>query len=109
MITTGAGGISLEERDQRLAALAGLSNKDQIDNLLLRPSLSQSHFLSFSGGSDKMQYFLSGNYKNEQAGTVGSGSDALTLNSRNTYKLASFLDLRTDLSANYISAKAGIS
>ena len=104
-----AGGISLEERDKRLAALAGLSNKDQIDRLLLRPSLSQSHFLSFSGGSDKMQYFLSGNYKNEQSGTIGSGSDALTLNSRNTYKLASFLDLRTDLSANYISAKAGYS
>jgi TonB-linked SusC/RagA family outer membrane protein len=99
--------ITLDERDQRLAALAGLSNKDQINNLLLRPAASQSHFLSFSGGSDKMQYFLSGNYQSNLGGAKGNNSDVMTISSRNTYKLTNFLDLRTDLAANYSSGKSG--
>lgn len=101
------GDISLEERDKRLGVLAGLSNKDQIDNLLLRPAVSQSHYLSFSGGSDKMQYFLSGNYQSNLSGIKGNKSDVVTINSRNNYKLTSFLNLRTDISANYSSGRSG--
>jgi len=101
--------ITLAQRDERLGALAGLSNKDQIDNLLLRPAVSQSHYLSFSGGSDKMQYFLSGNYQSNLGGAKGNKSDVMTINSRNTYKLASFVDLRTDFAINYSSGKSGYS
>lgn len=101
--------ITLAQRDERLAALAGLSNKDQIDNLLLRPSVNQSHFVSFSGASDKMDYFLSANYKSDLTGFQGSSSDGVTLNSRNTYTLTDFLKLRADLSASYLSGKTGYS
>lgn len=101
------GDISLQERDSKLAALAGLSNRDQVNQYLLRPSVSQSHFLSFSGGSDKMQYFLSGNYKSESAGTMGSNSDAMTINSRNNYEVSSFLNLTSDISATFTSGKTG--
>jgi TonB-linked SusC/RagA family outer membrane protein len=101
--------ITLAERDRRLDALAGLSNKDQINNLLLRPAASQSHFMSFSGGSDKMQYFLSGNYQANLGGAIGNSSDVMTINSRNTFNLASFVDLRTDFSFNYSSGKNGYS
>ena len=103
------GDITLAERDKRLGVLAGLSNRDQIDNLLLRPSVNHSHFLSFSGGSDKMQYFLSTNYKSDKSGFKGSNSDAMTINSRNSYAIASFLTLRTDLSATYTSRQSGYS
>ncbi|WEK19985.1 MAG: SusC/RagA family TonB-linked outer membrane protein [Candidatus Pedobacter colombiensis] len=101
--------ITLAQRDQRLAALASLSNKEQIDNLLLRPAASQSHFMSFSGGSDKMLYFLSGNYQSNLGGAQGNNSDVMTINSRNTFKLASFVDMRTDFSFNYSSGKNGYS
>lgn len=101
--------ITLAQRDQRLAALAGLSNKEQIDNLLLRPSINQSHFVSFSGASDKIEYFLSANYKSDLTGFQGSNSDGITINSRNTYTLTNFLKLRTDLSANYLSGQTGYS
>jgi len=103
------GDITLEERDKRLAALAGLSNKEQIDNLLLCPSVSQSHFFSLSGGSDKIQSFLSANYKSDKTGFKGNNSDALTINSRNNYNITNFLTLRTDLSATYTSGKSGYS
>jgi TonB-linked SusC/RagA family outer membrane protein len=96
-----------EERDERLAVLAGQSNKDQINKLLLRPSVSQSHFFSLSGGSDKMQNFLSGNYKANKSGFKGNDNDALTINSRNSYMLTDFLTLRTDLAANYTSVNSG--
>lgn len=101
------GNITLAERDQRLAALAALSNKEQIDNSLLRPAVSQSHYLSFSGGSDKMQYFLSGNYQSNLSGIKGNKSDVMTINSRNNYKVTNFLTLRTDISANYSSGTSG--
>ncbi|MNK15009.1 TonB-dependent Receptor Plug Domain protein [compost metagenome] len=103
------GDITLAQRDQRLDALAGLSNKDQINNLLLRPAVSQSHYMSFSGGSDKMQYFLSGNYQSNLGGAKENNSDVMTINSRNTFNLASFVDLRTDFSFNYSSGKSGYS
>ncbi|MFA4866797.1 MAG: SusC/RagA family TonB-linked outer membrane protein [Pedobacter sp.] len=101
--------ITLEERDDRLAKLAGLSNRDQIDNLLLRPSVSQSHFFSLSGGSDKIQSFLSGNYKSDKSGFKGNDADAFTISNRNTYNVTDFLSLRTDLSATYTSRKSGYS
>ncbi|MEQ7798952.1 SusC/RagA family TonB-linked outer membrane protein [Pedobacter sp. ASV1-7] len=101
--------ITLAERDERLGKLAGLSNRDQIDNLLLRPSVNQSHFLSFSGGSDKVQYFLSGNYQSDKSGFKGNNSDAVTINSRNSYAVTNFLTLRTDLSAIYSGGKSGYS
>lgn len=101
--------ITLAQRDQKLAALAGLSNRDQIDQLLLRPSVNQSHFISFAGASDKTQYFLSANYKSDLAGFQGTQNDGLTINSRNTYTLTDFLNLRTDLSAVYLSGRSGYS
>lgn len=103
------GDISLDERDKRLAVLAGLSNKKQIDDLLLRPSVNQSHFFSLSGGSDKMQNFLSVNYKSDKSGVKGNNSDALTISNRNSYQVTNFLTLRTDLSATYTSGKTGYS
>jgi TonB-linked SusC/RagA family outer membrane protein len=101
--------ITLAERDERLAALASLSNRDQIDNLLLRPAANQSHYLSFSGGANGMKYFLSANYQSNLGGIKQNNTDVITINSRNTFPLASFLDLRTDLSATYSSGRSGYS
>lgn len=101
--------ITLAQRDERLAALAGLSNREQIDNLLLRPAANQSHYLSFSGGADRMKYFLSANYQSNLGGAKRNKSDVMTINSRNTFSLASFVDLRTDLSATYSSGRNGYS
>lgn len=101
------GDISLAERDKRLAGLSASSNKAQINNLLLRQAVNQSHFISFSGGSEKADYFLSANYQANTAGIVGQSSKVTTINSRNSYQIAPFLRLRTDLSAAYTSATNG--
>ena len=51
---------------------AGLTNTDWQDEIF-RTGLLKSHTLSFSGGSDKVRYFVSGNYLDQEGVVISSG------------------------------------
>ena len=93
--------IDLAERDRRLGMLAGLDNQSQINNLLLRNSVNQKHFLSVSGGSDRFNYYTGANFDHNVAGTKETQGKGVLLTNRMEYKLADFLTLRSNTLTDY--------
>src|SRR5882757_3413266 len=55
-----------------LAGTKGLTNTDWQD-AVLRKAFIQNHTLSAAGGSDKFQYYISGNYFDQQGIVINSG------------------------------------
>lgn len=102
------GDITLAERDSRLAKLAGLSNKSQIEDNLLRNAISQSHYLAFSGGNDKNRYFTTGEFQQNSSDIRETDTKRVAISSRNTNTISSFLTFRTNLTLNYNWNKNGL-
>jgi TonB-linked SusC/RagA family outer membrane protein len=76
------------------AQLATGSNTDWYDAITKR-SLIQNHNLSISGGSDKINYFLSGGYIGDGGVIQTNKFNRFTLRSNNEYKLTNALRLST--------------
>ncbi len=93
--------INDAEMDSRLAKLGKLSNSEQIKKNLLRNSFVQNHLISFSGGADKINYYLSGAYSESNSVYKGDKNNSLNINLRSSYKLYSFLKLRADINATF--------
>lgn len=101
--------ISLEERDRQLAALAGLNNQDQINKLLLRKAVNQSHFISISGGADKFSHVTTVNGQFDLSGFQQTSSKTFNFNNRLQYDLAKFVSLNTDIRFLYAWNQDGMS
>jgi TonB-linked SusC/RagA family outer membrane protein len=79
----------------QLAAAGG--NTDWYD-AILKKSLQQNHNISLSGGSDKVNYFLSAGYITDGGIIKTNDFNRFTLRSNNEYKLSNKLKLSTLLS-----------
>ncbi|MGQ8337786.1 TonB-dependent receptor [Sunxiuqinia sp. A32] len=75
-------------------------NTDWQDQIF-RAALVQNYQLSASGGTDKVQYFLSGNYMNEEGIVLSSGFQRFSLRSNITTQLADFLKLGMNFTPSY--------
>ncbi len=75
------------ERDAVLARLSNQNGVDQIKKYLLRSSESRQYTLSFSGGSEKSTYFISGNYNTDKPAMKGNGAKSYNVTINNTMKL----------------------
>ncbi len=95
------GNITHEEMNSRLAILAQQSNAKQIKDKLLRKAFTQQHFLSISGGSEKVNYFLSGAFNGGNSAYIGDKDQLANINSRTSYKLLPYITLRADITATF--------
>ncbi len=93
--------ISESQMNKNLDDLAKLSNKDQIDEYLIRNAFTQNHLISISGATDKVNYYLSGSYNSNISSYVGDKRESLNINSRTSYNLTKFLTLRADINATF--------
>ncbi|GGH28724.1 SusC/RagA family TonB-linked outer membrane protein [Sphingobacterium alkalisoli] len=75
------------ERDAALGKLAGIDNRSQIRDYLLQNATSQQYNMSFSGGSNKSTFFLSGNYSKDVPVFRANMGETLTLTSNLTNML----------------------
>lgn len=103
------GNITREEMNTRLGELSQLSNAQQIKDKLLRNSFSQQHFLSVSGSTEKVSYFLSGSFNGSNSSYKGNSNRSVSINSRTSYKLMSNLTLRSDIVATFSKNENGYS
>lgn len=76
------------------AKLAGGYHTDWFD-VILRRGMMQNHNVSLSGGSDKITYFFSAGYMNEQGIIEKNKFNRFTLRSNNEYRITSKLKLNT--------------
>lgn len=83
MIRSGYGkfaGMSLSEQDQYIEKL-GNETTDWF-NALFRNSISTSHYLSASGGSEKSTYYISGGYNKNNGLVLRTDYDAYSFNAK---------------------------
>ena len=62
---------------------------------ILRHAIEQNHNISISGGSDKINYFFSAGYINDEGIVLNSKFNRFTLRSNNEYKLSDKLKVTT--------------
>lgn len=102
-----SGNITREELESRLHTIGSVSNRKQIEKSLLRNAFTQNHNLTFSGGTDKLTYFLSGNYKGGHSSYQGDKNSEVNIMSKNGYELIPQLTLRADINAIYRTQNNG--
>ncbi|MCA5004298.1 SusC/RagA family TonB-linked outer membrane protein [Sphingobacterium bovistauri] len=87
-----------EEKAYADLRYATRANTDWFD-VLFKNNLTQEHNLSFSGGTDKNTYYVSGNYSKDNGQAIGYDFDRYTVDFRDVIKPAKWLSL--DINANY--------
>ncbi len=80
------------------------ANTDWYD-VLIRRGVQQNHNLSLSGGSDKINYFLSAGYITDDGIIETNKFRRFTLRSNNEYKLTNFLKLSTLISYSRFNSR----
>lgn len=90
------------ERDAALDKLAAVDNRSQIRDYLLQNATSQQYSMSFSGGSNKTSYFLSGNYSKDIPVFRANKGETMTLTSNLTNSLFNDrVKVETGINYNY--------
>lgn len=66
--------------NQKLDSLASINNLSQIEDLFFRPTITNNHTISASGGNNLYSFYASVGYTGTQNGTPNSRNDAYKLN-----------------------------
>ena len=96
-VTTGQ--INSSTADPHFADPSLLGKGTNWQDAIFRTALMHSHQIAAQGGSDKVQYYVSANYMNQQGTIIGSNFDRLGMRVNLDAKLKSWLKL--GLSANF--------
>jgi TonB-linked SusC/RagA family outer membrane protein len=80
---------------------AGLKNNTNWFDLVFRTGVTQNHTISVSGGSEKTQYYISGNYYNEEGTLLANNNRNYNFRSNIITKLSDKLKLSVLLNTIY--------
>jgi len=95
------GEISQEEAVAAYNSLKDFNHKDQFSDLFLRNAFEQNYSLSIRGAAEKYKYYFSAGYVDANSGFVGDDSRRLTLNLKNDFHIASWLDMGINLYTSF--------
>ncbi|MDR3269234.1 MAG: TonB-dependent receptor [Tannerella sp.] len=98
-----AAGIAGEKIFTQEQINAFANNSYNYQDEVFRTSLTQNHQLSLSGGDEKTQYFISGNYSNQDGVIVNSGFERYSLRTNLTRKFSD--KFKTGLNISVSSSK----
>jgi TonB-linked SusC/RagA family outer membrane protein len=93
--------ISAAVANQKLDSLASTNNMDQISQLFYRPTITNNHTVSASGGNNIYSFYASLGYTGSQSGTPGEHNKSYKLNLTQSVTAGSRLKLT--LSASVIN------
>jgi len=107
------GAISQADADAQIAALRKVDTRSDLNKYYYRRALNSRYALSFSGGNEKDQYYLSAGYDRILANLTHNDYDRVTLLGNNSYVLIpQKLELTTSLvyagSTTYLNNLGGI-
>lgn len=100
--------IGAAERDQALAQLMVSDGRKDYEKYFMSNKLMTRHTLSFSGGSDKQNFYLSLGYVGDQ-GISKDWQDRVSVNARQEYTLAPWLKWDITVNASYGNKKGHLS
>jgi len=101
-----AGELTDAQLTATLNRLRGLDNKSQINDLLLRKSIKQQHYLSSYGGNDFNTYRFSLNYIGNKGYAKGGNNDEVNLGLINNINISKWLNLGLGANANMSKSKS---
>lgn len=110
MVRSGIGkyqGMTLQQQDNYLQELSG-ETTDWFKELF-RTSISHNHYLSFSGGANKVNYFISIGYGNNQGLVKNNTYDRYNLSSKIDFRASDRvkLDFNTSISFQQSNSASG--
>ncbi|MNK03585.1 Ferrienterobactin receptor precursor [compost metagenome] len=81
------GAITVDQRDQQLAALGANDNSDQVSKLLLQSPTTRQYNLSVSGGGPNSSHFISGYFYDEDRAYKSNTNKGYSLKASNVSNL----------------------
>ena len=93
------GQMNSKEADKHFADPSLLGKGTNWQDAIFRTALQHSHQISAQGGSDKVQYYVSGNYMSQQGTLIGSKFSRLGMRANLDAQLKSWMKL--GMSMNY--------
>lgn len=97
--------ISETEFKRKQDSLGSISNRSQVNDLLLRTGIRQNHYLSLSGGGKGYKFMVSGSYDNGKSVYIGDKSQSMQLNTRSDFEVSRDLHFSVDMNASFQDMK----
>jgi len=98
MYANDAGTISKAEMDAGLDRLSKISNRSQLQDLLMRKAILSQYNVNLQSGTERSKTYVSLMYENNKGSYIKNGYDRVNLNFNNDYKISKILNF--NLSAN---------
>ena len=89
-------------------SIDSIGNGTDWQDEMYRAAIVQNYGLSFTGGSDKLNYYISGNYLNQDGIIKSSGIKQYTLKTNFASKLNERLDLNLNLNTSLVKDQAAV-
>lgn len=89
-----AGTITQAEADARIEALGHHDVRNDYMNYVYRTSVTQQYALNLSGGSEKVNYYISGGYDKAKRGQIGYNNERITLRTALTFRPVKGLEIQ---------------
>jgi len=92
-----AGTISANDANAQIEALKGYDVRKDMQQYLYRSASAQQYALNLSGGTDKMNYFVSSGYDKQIQSRINTDNDRFTINSNTEFRPIKNLKLTAGL------------
>lgn len=89
--------ITEKEAVDKMNAMRAFDVRNDFEKYIYRTSISQQYSLGFSGGSDRMSYYLSGGFDTRAGALRGNDLQRITLRSENIYQATKNFEISVGL------------
>jgi TonB-linked SusC/RagA family outer membrane protein len=85
--------ITAQEAESQINALRSNDVRNDFDSYVYRNSITRQHAINMKGGSNNINYFVSGGYDDNMYKEVGNGYQRITFNSIGNFKVSNKFQL----------------
>ncbi|WP_165973339.1 SusC/RagA family TonB-linked outer membrane protein [Pedobacter sp. ok626] len=96
-----AGTLSKADMDAGLDRLSKISNRSQLQDLLMRKSVLSQYNINLQSGTDRSKTYMSLMYENNKGSFVKNGYDRVNLNFNNDFKISKALNFNISANLQY--------
>lgn len=96
-----AGNLSKADMDAGLDRLSKISNRSQLQDLLMRKAVLSQYNVNLQSGTDRSKTYVSLMYENNKGSFIKNGYDRVNLNFNNDFKISNALSFNISANLQY--------
>lgn len=96
-----AGTVSTADMNAGLDRLSKISNRSQIQDLLMRKAILNQYNVNLQAGTERSKTYVSLMYENNKSGFIKNGYDRVNLNFNNDFKISNRLNFNIGANLQY--------